>query len=107
MEPDSTARFTQRALVKMKERAKALLSKNKNELPAAHTLYVSLDRADNVIEGGLPSCGRPASRSEGDLLVRLPLVMAAHFDLHFLVQALQKVEQLVCGEAAEMTVHQV
>ncbi len=38
----------------MKERAKALLSKNKNELPAAHTLYVSLDRADNVIEGGPP-----------------------------------------------------
>jgi hypothetical protein len=36
----------------MKERAKALLSKNKNELPAARTLYVSLDRADNVIEGG-------------------------------------------------------
>ena len=36
----------------MKEKAKALLSKNKNELPAARTLYVSLDRADNVIEGG-------------------------------------------------------
>jgi hypothetical protein len=36
----------------MKETAKALLSKNKNELPAARTLYVSLDRADNVIEGG-------------------------------------------------------
>jgi len=36
----------------MQERAKALLSKNKNELPAARKLYVSLDRADNVIEGG-------------------------------------------------------
>jgi hypothetical protein len=36
----------------MKERTKALISKNKNELPAAHALYVSLDRADNVIEGG-------------------------------------------------------
>ena len=35
----------------MQETAKALLSKNKNELPAARTLYVSLDRADNVIEG--------------------------------------------------------
>jgi len=34
----------------MKERAKALLSKNKNELYAARTLYVSLDRADNVID---------------------------------------------------------
>jgi hypothetical protein len=36
----------------MKETAEALLSKNKNELPAVRTLYVSLDRADNVIEGG-------------------------------------------------------
>src|ERR1700680_4927099 len=53
VEPDSTARFTQRALVRMKETAKALLSKNKNELSAARTLYVSLDNADNVIEGGL------------------------------------------------------
>jgi hypothetical protein len=35
----------------MKETAKALLRKNKNELPAARTLYVSLDNADNVIEG--------------------------------------------------------
>jgi len=39
-------------LVKMRETAKALISKDKNELPAAHTLYVSLDKADNVIEGG-------------------------------------------------------
>src|SRR6266436_4704168 len=54
VEPDSTARFKQRALVKMKERAKALLSKNKTELSVARTLYVSLDRADNVIEGGSP-----------------------------------------------------
>src|ERR1700693_1233317 len=52
VEPDSTARFTQRALVRMKERTKALLSKNQNELSAARELYVSLDRADNVIEGG-------------------------------------------------------
>ena len=36
----------------MKERAKALLSKNQNELSAARALYVSLDNADNVIEGG-------------------------------------------------------
>jgi hypothetical protein len=45
----------------MKERAKALLGKNKNELPAARKLYVSLDRADNVIEGG-PSFGRSQNR---------------------------------------------
>jgi hypothetical protein len=36
----------------MKEKAKALVSKNKNELSAARALYVSLDNADNVIEGG-------------------------------------------------------
>jgi hypothetical protein len=36
----------------MKEEAKALLSKNQNELSAARTLEVFLDRADNVIEGG-------------------------------------------------------
>jgi hypothetical protein len=41
-------------LVKMKETAKALLSKNKNEQSAARTVDVSLDRADNVIEGGPP-----------------------------------------------------
>jgi hypothetical protein len=35
----------------MKETAKALVSKNKNELSAARTLCVSLDNADNVIEG--------------------------------------------------------
>jgi len=38
----------------MKETAKALVSKNQNELLAARTIEVSLDRADNVIEGGLP-----------------------------------------------------
>ena len=38
----------------MKERGETLLRKNKNELSAARTLYVSLDRADNVIEGGTP-----------------------------------------------------
>jgi len=36
----------------MKERAKALLSRNQTELSAARTLYVSLDNADNIIEGG-------------------------------------------------------
>jgi hypothetical protein len=36
----------------MKESAKALLSKNKNELSAARKLEVFLDRADNIIEGG-------------------------------------------------------
>ena len=45
----------------MKERAKALLRKNKNELPAARTLYLSLDRADIVIEGG-PAFGFPGGR---------------------------------------------
>jgi len=42
----------------MKKRGKALLSKNKNELSAARTLYVSLENADNIIEGGKPFCSR-------------------------------------------------
>jgi hypothetical protein len=54
VEPDSTAGFTQRALVKMKETAKARLSKNKNEPSPARSLDVSLDRADSVIKGGTP-----------------------------------------------------
>jgi hypothetical protein len=33
-------------------------------------------------------------------------VMAADLDLHFLVKSLQKIQQLVCCEAAEMPVHQ-
>jgi hypothetical protein len=34
----------------MKETAKVLVRNDKNELLAARTVYVSLDRADNVIE---------------------------------------------------------
>ena len=55
VEPDSTAGFKQRALVEMQETAMALVGKGKDELPTARTLYVSLDRADNVIEGGPPA----------------------------------------------------
>ena len=50
----------------MKERAKALLRKNKNELPAARTLYLSLDRADIVIEGG-PASEFPGAAALGVL----------------------------------------
>src|ERR1700686_2516583 len=64
VEPDSTAGFTQRALVRMKERAKTLLSKNQNETSAARELEVFLDRADNVIEGGAPF--------EAELNLRVP-----------------------------------
>jgi hypothetical protein len=45
----------------MKERAKALVSKNKNELSAARTLYVSLDNTGNVIEGADYVCEAPNS----------------------------------------------
>ena len=48
----------------MKERAKDLLSKDKNELPPTRTLYVSLDRADNVIEGGAPFAEQRAPQSK-------------------------------------------
>ncbi len=45
----------------MKRKAKALVSEYKNELLAARTLYLSLDRADNVIEGGPPFRSTPAN----------------------------------------------
>src|ERR1700722_13209175 len=33
--------------------------------------------------------------------------MTADLDCYFAVEAFQKIEQLVCGEAAEMAIHQV
>jgi hypothetical protein len=41
----------ERALVEIKEREK-ILSGKKKASPAARTVYVSLDRADAIIEGG-------------------------------------------------------
>src|SRR6266849_6801789 len=41
----------ERALVEMKEREEFLLGEE-NTSPAARTLFVSLDRADAIIEGG-------------------------------------------------------
>ncbi len=57
----------------MKRKAKALVSEYKNELPPARTLYVSLDRADNVIEGGraLHPGKRPLLGSGGAALPRI------------------------------------
>jgi len=49
-----TAGFTKRALVEMQEREKILSGKKKKRAPAARKLYVSLDRADAIIEGGSP-----------------------------------------------------
>ena len=46
-------------------------------------------------------------RGERNLLVGLPPLMAADLDLHFLVKPLQKIEQLVRREAAEMPIHLV
>ena len=50
VEPVSTAGFTKRALVEMKEREKILIGKEKKTL-ADRKLQVSLDRADAIIEG--------------------------------------------------------
>ncbi len=36
----------------MQEREKILSGKKEKPSPAAHTVYVSLDRADAIIEGG-------------------------------------------------------
>jgi hypothetical protein len=41
----------ERALVEMKEREKILSGKKKKTSPAARTVYVSLDRADAIIDG--------------------------------------------------------
>jgi hypothetical protein len=49
-------------VVEMKETAKALIRNAKNELLTARTLYVSLDRTDNVIEGGPPARVQPNRR---------------------------------------------
>jgi|HubBroStandDraft_6_1064221.scaffolds.fasta_scaffold37283_3 hypothetical protein len=46
----------------MKETAKALIRNAKNELLAARTLYVSLDRTDNAMEGGPPARVQPNRR---------------------------------------------
>src|SRR6185369_4193733 len=73
---------------------------------AADPSRLSKGLGSNVLSTPWECVARPL-RSEGDLLVRLPLVMTAHFDLDLLVQTLQKVEQLVRCEAAEMPVHQV
>src|ERR1700722_1634117 len=47
------------------------------------------------------------SRSKGHRLIRLTPVVTADLNRHLLVKALQKIEQLVRREAAEMPVHQV
>jgi hypothetical protein len=54
VKPDSTAGFTKRALVEMQEREKIPSGEEKNEPPTARRLYVSLDRADAIIEGSRP-----------------------------------------------------
>jgi hypothetical protein len=62
----------------MKETAKALVRNNKHELPAARILEVSLDRADNVIEGGPPTTPVKSERfSGGGLDAALPTSRAS------------------------------
>jgi hypothetical protein len=60
VEPVSTAGFTKRALVEMKEREKILIGKEKKTL-ADRKLQVSLDRADAIIEGAPCRTGDPDS----------------------------------------------
>ena len=58
-----------------------------------------------------PSSAMPlpfsGSRGKGHLLIGVAPVVTADVDRHFLIKTLQKIEQLVGGEAAEMPVHQV
>jgi hypothetical protein len=60
VEPVSTAGFTKRALVEMKEREKILIGKEKKTL-ADRKLQVSLDRADAIIEGASGSSFEPGT----------------------------------------------
>jgi hypothetical protein len=60
VEPDLHREIHERALVGMREKEKILLEgKTKKRAFKARTLYVSLDRADAIIEGG------PSLRSKG------------------------------------------
>jgi hypothetical protein len=47
-----TAGFTMRALVEMQEREKILSGEEKKRALVVRRVYVSLDRADAIIEGG-------------------------------------------------------
>ena len=60
----------QRALVKAKQEAKALLRDNQNEPPTARSLDVSLDNADNIIEGAV-LCWRVVREADCVLSLRL------------------------------------
>ena len=50
------------------------------------------------------SCGL---QRKGYLLIGFALVAAADLNRHFSVQPFEKIEQLVCREAAEMPVYQM
>ncbi len=52
MEPETPPRFTVRALVEVKT---FRVKKEEKRAPVARKLEVSLDRADNIIEGGPPA----------------------------------------------------
>jgi len=47
------------------------------------------------------------SQNEGHFLIRLAFVAWTHRDRHLSTKSPQEVKQLVCCEAAEMSVHQV
>ena len=51
--------------------------------------------------------GRPSSPSDGHLLVRFALLARTYLDSHFSVKSPEEIEQLVCREPAEVSVHQV
>ena len=45
------------------------------------------------------------SRRERHLLIRFALVMRTHLDRHFSAKAPEEIEELICREAAEMSIH--
>ena len=51
--------------------------------------------------------GKVRLRGKSYFLVRLALLVKAHFDHHFPIKSFQEIEQLVGSETTEMPVHQV
>jgi hypothetical protein len=74
VEPDSTAKIHERALVEMQEREKILSGKKeKKRALAARALQLSLDRADAIIEGAPGAGFAPGAFDFFSIFLRHPL----------------------------------
>lgn len=55
--------------------------------------------------GAQKRLARVISRRESHLLIRFALVMRTHLDRHLSAKAPKEIEELICREAAEMSIH--